>query len=179
MFPNWKRSSMADIILYTATSLDGFIASEDGSVDWLFHDQDYGYSEFYESIGTTIMGYNTYAQILTFGPFPYPDKQNVVLTTQDRTPDPNVTFIRNDIRVTIQELRENSDLDIWLVGGGNVNSFFLASEWIDRLDVFIHPIVLGSGIPLFTKQAPRPSLHQNMEKTFSSGVIHKSFTIEY
>ena len=67
---------MRKLILYSAQSLDGFIARTDGRVDWLFTDQDYGYYTFYESIDTTLMGRHTYEQILTFGDFPYPDKQN-------------------------------------------------------------------------------------------------------
>ena len=61
---------MRKIILYIACSLDGYIARSDGSVDWLFTDQDYGYTGFLASVDTVVMGRKTYDQVLTFGPLP-------------------------------------------------------------------------------------------------------------
>lgn len=75
------------IKLYIATSLDGFIAREDGSIDWLTEYEnspatDYGYSEFYASIGTVLMGRKTYEQVLGFGDWPYGEKNVYVFTRQ-------------------------------------------------------------------------------------------------
>lgn len=77
---------MRKIILYIATSVNGYIAKSDGSVDWLEsipnpNKDDYGCPKFYSSIDTTILGYNTYKQIINWDiEFPYKEKTNYVLT---------------------------------------------------------------------------------------------------
>lgn len=73
---------MRKIILFVATSLDNYIAREDGQVNWLFMDQDYGYNAFHASIDTTLMGNKTYQQILESGDFPYKQTKNYVFTRQ-------------------------------------------------------------------------------------------------
>jgi len=65
---------MRKIKLFIASSLDGYIAREDGSVDWLQENAKSGYDEFYKTIDTIIMGRRTYEQILSFGAFPYEEK---------------------------------------------------------------------------------------------------------
>ena len=72
------------IVLFIATSLDGYIAREDGKVDWLFTDQDYGYKKFYKSVDTVIMGRKTYEKALEFETHPYSDKEVVVFTKRKR-----------------------------------------------------------------------------------------------
>ena len=66
---------MRKLILYIATSLDGFIADEKGKVDWLFQTGDYGYKKFLNSVDTLLIGNATYKQILTFGKWPYKGKK--------------------------------------------------------------------------------------------------------
>ncbi len=72
--------SMRKIILFIASSLDGYIAKNDGNVDWLPVSGPSGYDDFYKSIDTVIMGKTTYDQILTFGAYPYSDKKSYVFT---------------------------------------------------------------------------------------------------
>jgi len=95
---------MRKVILYVAISLDGKIAKPDGNVEWLDSipnpDQlDYGYAEFYENIAITIMGNNTYEEVLGFDvPFPYPTKKNYVLTRQEGKTDTEfVSFVSGDV----------------------------------------------------------------------------------
>ena len=71
---------MRKIKLFIASSLDGYIAKKDGSVDWLPENADSGYGPFYSSIDTVLMGRKTYEQILTFGKYPYKDKTSYVFT---------------------------------------------------------------------------------------------------
>jgi hypothetical protein len=71
---------MPKIKLYIATSLDGFIAEPDGGVDWLFTDDDYGYTAFFGSVEALVMGRHTYEQVLGFGEWPYEDRPTYVLT---------------------------------------------------------------------------------------------------
>lgn len=108
---------MRAIVLFIASSLDGFIAKTDGSVDWLFTDNDYGYNEFFASVDTVIMGRKTYAQILEFGAYPYEGTQGFVLTrTSTAERDENVTFIGENIPGLIDTLRQSPGKNIWLVG---------------------------------------------------------------
>ncbi|MEM6842767.1 MAG: dihydrofolate reductase family protein [Bacteroidota bacterium] len=141
---------MRKIILYSAMSLDGFIARPDGEIDWLFDDQDYGYSEFLQRIDTTLMGNRTYQQILTFGDFPYTDKTNYVftrsVTVQD---DGRVQFVYSDLVNLVTELKQQLGRDIWLIGGRQINTVLLNAELIDEMILSVHPTVLGSGVPLF------------------------------
>ncbi len=63
-------STMRKVILFIASSLDGYIARTSGAVDWLFTDQDYGYADFLTGVDTILMGQHTYEQVLSFGEYP-------------------------------------------------------------------------------------------------------------
>jgi dihydrofolate reductase len=149
---------MRRVILYSAVTLDGFIARSDGSVDWLeapeyeLQGEDFGYNEFYESVDTTIMGNETYGVTLGFDvPFPYPDKRNFVFTRNLMVQrDENVEFITGDIAGFVEGLKGQPGKDIWLIGGGQINSLLFQNGLIDRIILTQIPVLLGRGIPLFT-----------------------------
>ena len=141
---------MRKIILYIACSLDGYIARSDGSVDWLFTDQDYGYTAFLASVDTVVMGRKTYDQVLTFGLYPYSGKTSYVVSRLlAGTRDEHVVFVGSDIAGIVRRLREGDGGNIWLVGGSELIDLFVRERLIDKFVVSIHPVVLGSGIPLF------------------------------
>lgn len=148
---------MRNIILYAAISIDSYIARSNGDVNWLQDPDfitpgnDYGYAAFYESIGTTLMGNQTYKMIQSFDvPFPYPDKENFVFTrSSQKSEDEHVSFISGDIISFIKELKNKNGKDIWLVGGGSINSFLLNHGLIDKMILTVFPVVLGTGIRLF------------------------------
>lgn len=95
---------MSKIILYIATSLDGYIAKEDGNVDWLSSfDEDYGYKEFISTVDTIIIGRKTYQQVLTFGEWPYQGLKTFVFTHQELKHDKNVEFISGSITKAINK----------------------------------------------------------------------------
>lgn len=171
---------MRKIRLFIASSLDGYIARTSGEIDWLFTDADYGYSEFFDSIDTVIMGGKTYRQILEFGEYPYKGKKVFVFskTLQGKTDD--VEFVGEDIKSFINRLRNDSGGDIWLVGGGEIIHDFIKHGLLDELILSIHPIILGDGIPLIVKD---PSLETKLElkevKSFDSGLLQVSYYIKY
>jgi len=169
---------MRKIVLYIAISLDGKIARPDGSVDWLDaipnpDKLDYGYSDFYKSFDTTLQGYNTYRTILNFGiPFPYPDKKNYVFTSKTNLENTEyVDFVSGDIISFIQNLKNEEGKDIWLIGGGKLNTSLFNAGLIDEFHVFVMPIVVGEGIPLFDMVPNETMLRLIGSETFSSGVI--------
>ena len=145
---------MRKIVLFVATSIDGFIAGKNGNTDWLFTEGDFGYQAFYSSIDTTIMGYNTYYFIRHFAEFPYPDKKNYVFSRKKRIPDENpVEFVFGDVVDFTRSLKESKGKNIWLVGGGQINSLLLNANLIDQMIISIHPTALGEGIKLFKDES--------------------------
>ena len=165
------------IISYIAMSLDGKIARLNGAVDWLEaipnpDSNDYGYGKFMETIDTTIMGRSTYDEVLGYNiPFPYSDKTNFVLSRDvTKRKDNNVSFVSEELGAFIENLRNQEGLDIWLIGGGQLNSLFLKNAWLDEMRVFVMPIVLGEGIPLFSPHISDTHLQHIKTIPYISGV---------
>lgn len=166
------------IILYTACSLNGLIARPNGEVDWLDavpnpEGSDYGFGEFYASVDITVQGSNTYEKVLSWGvDFPYPDKTNYVLTRQSGREDMEyVRFIREDPVAFVRRLQVSEGGDIWIVGGGQVNTLFLNAGLIDEMYLFIMPVVLPDGIPLFAPDTAEIYLRLLNTITHGSGVV--------
>ncbi len=169
---------MRKVKLYIAISLNGKIAKPNGSVDWLESipkplDSDYGYSDFYNSIDTTIQGHNTYKQILGWGiEFPYKGKKNYVLTSDSSLKDnKDVKFISEDHMAFIDKLKQKKGNDIWLIGGSKANTALLNEELIDELYVFVMPIILDEGIDLFDSLLEDQRLELISSKSYSTGVV--------
>jgi hypothetical protein len=77
-FATCYRDSMRKINLFIASSLEGYIAREDNSIDWLYMDGDYGYTQFYDSVDTILMDRRTYYKVLEFGAgYPHKDEKNL------------------------------------------------------------------------------------------------------
>jgi len=166
---------MGKIILYIASSLDGYIARENGDVDWLPINTDSGYDNFYKSIDTVIMGKKTYDQILTFGDYPYKGKKSYVFTRNDSlTKDENVEFASN-----VEEFSRNlvsSKGNIWLVGGSELFSAFLEHKLVDEIILSIIPTVLGKGIPLFQNINQEANL-KLIKTTGYSGFVELTYKV--
>jgi len=175
---------MRKLILYIATSLNGKIARRDGSVDWLEaipnpEQSDYGYDAFYNSIDTTIMGYNTYAQIISWGiDFPYSGKKNFVLSRkQDLPQSKEVNFVTKDHISFIKELKQQPGTDIWLIGGGQLNTALFNAGLVDEIHLFVMPIVLPDGIELFEAVPEEALLNLEETKSYASGAVSLKYTM--
>jgi dihydrofolate reductase len=165
-------------------SLNGKIADTDGNVDWLESipnpgKTDYRYAEMYNSIDTTIQGYKTYKQILDWGiEFPYKGKKNFVLTRQIGLENTDqVEFLSQDPISFLKELKNKSGKNIWLIGGGNVNTLLLNENLIDEIQVFVMPIILSEGIELFESIPNRTYLELIHTKSYSSGVTEMIYKV--
>jgi len=139
---------MPKIIVYIATSLDGYIAREDGSIDWLPESAESGYDAFYKSIDAVIMGKTTYDQVLTFGEYPYKDKKSFVFTTTNQKKNENVEFV-SDVNKFVKDGFNGMGKNIWLVGGAQIITSFLKQKAVDEIIVTIIPVILGKGLSLF------------------------------
>ncbi|WP_088835408.1 dihydrofolate reductase family protein, partial [Paenibacillus tyrfis] len=150
------------LVLYIATSLDGYIARENGEIDWLDEAEgegDSGYSEFYETIDTVLMGNKTYEHTFELADqFPYPDKKCYVFSRSERQPNPHVTYITGDIPEFIEKLKEQDGSKIWIVGGAEILDVLLKSNLVDEFIITMMPTILGKGIPLFKKDNPELKL---------------------
>jgi dihydrofolate reductase len=159
------------IILFIATSLDGFIAREDGNIDWLFTDQDYGYKEFYDSIDTVLTGRKTYETALLFEAEPYADKECYVFSRLKTSLPGDVIIVKNDAVELVERLRARPGRHIWLLGGAELVDEFMKHNLIDEFRIFVHPHLLGSGIPLFKSSSREIKLKLLRSQNFSSGLV--------
>ena len=177
---------MPEVILYIAASLDGYIARSDGAVDWLDEvavqedgaEEDFGYEEFYAGIGTVLMGRVTYEQILSFDvDYPYPGTAGYVFSrTRAGQRDENVEFVDGaDVSQFITYLKETSDKNIWLIGGGLLIREFLRHDLIDKFIITVMPVILGEGIPLFPPPTPQIDLHLVESLSFANGMAQLTY----
>ena len=140
---------MRKIILFIASSLDGYITRENGNIDWLPKNTSSGYDNFIKSVDTVIMGKKTYDQILTFEDYPYKDKKSFIFTrSNDYSKNENIKFV-HDVDELVKLILPNSGTKIWLIGGSEIISTFVNLDFVDEIILSIIPIVLGKGIPLF------------------------------
>src|SRR5712671_5487396 len=120
---------MPEIIYYVASSLDGYIATTDGSVDWLsrFHTagEDHGAGELESSVDALLLGSHTYEFALKLGQWPSPDKPAWVFTHRDlRLLHPSITLTSQSPAEVIELLRARAVRRAWLMGGGKLATSF-------------------------------------------------------
>jgi dihydrofolate reductase len=144
------------VIVFIATSLDGYIATENESLDWLFRvegEGDNGYSEFYDTVDTIIMGRRTYDWIVNVegDNFPYKNKKCYVFSKTPHQPNSNVDFLDCDIVNFLKEIKQEDGEHIWLVGGGELIHHVLKANLVDEFIITVAPQIIGAGIPLFKK----------------------------
>jgi dihydrofolate reductase len=157
---------------YTATSLDGFIATEDDSLDWLFPLGDVGdtsYPAFIAEVGALAMGSSTYEWMLrhadtvaaeTSAAWPYSQPTWVFSNrTLPTVPGADIRFVRGDVRPVHGAMRAAAgDRNIWIVGGGDLAGQFHDAGLLDEIIVQVGSVTLGRGKPLFPRQLTSPPL---------------------
>lgn len=142
-------------IVYIATSLDGFIARNDGGLDWLPSpdgDDDLGFGAFFGSIDALVMGRNTYDMILSFGSWAYGDTPVFVLShrpiAQPEDPAARVEVISGSPGQVVAELSRRNLSNLYVDGGQTIQAF-LRDGQIQRMIITRIPVLLGEGISLF------------------------------
>jgi dihydrofolate reductase len=167
---------MRSLILYTACSIDNYIAGPQGEIDWLLHDGDYGYQAFYERIDTLLMGRNTFDYVARFDPYPHLDRKNCVFTmTLSGKPEDHLQLVAGDPVEFTRKLKEKEGRDIWLVGGGQINGLLMQAGLIDEIILSIHPIVLGRGIRLFAGPVDMQAYRTVSAQHYASGLVQCHF----
>jgi dihydrofolate reductase len=154
-----------EIVYYVAASLDGFIATPDGGIEWLkpFEGgaEDYGYGEFYASVEAVLLGRRTYEQCLQFPEWPYPGKPYWVFSRSNGNTPGGV----------VAEMRSRGLRRAWLVGGGKLAAAFHAEGLITEYVISVIPILLGAGIPLLDGPTAKRELRLAQTKPYDSGIV--------
>lgn len=146
---------MARILGYIAASLDGFIATSDDSLDWLFKYEgmdlgEHDYNLFLKRIRTVVMGRGTYDFIARQpAPWAYGEQRVLVVTSHPITSPMGALELRQDVDALISELRALDDGDVWMLGGGQLQMAFLERGALDEIEIYVIPELLGGGRPLF------------------------------
>ncbi len=170
---------MTRIDYYVAQSLDGFIADAEHGIEWLtgfpFPEAEGLFDEFMSGIGAMAMGSKTYDFILREdAAWPYGDRPTWVFTTRTDLPalaGADVRFARGPVEEHLDAMRAGAgERAVWVVGGGDLASQFVAAGALDRVSTCVMPVWLGAGIPLFAGALPAP-LRLVRAETFVSGPV--------
>ena len=160
------------IILFIATSLDGYIAGPDGDISWLKSDQDYGYSDFAAGIDAVVMGRKSYEVSLGFGCWLFPGMKAYVFTRNaSLAPHEDVEYVSSPVAEFAGALKEKPGKNIWLLGGGELVQGFLDSGLVDEAVITIHPVILGGGVPLVPQGTVRRTMKLTNVKSYDTGLV--------
>lgn len=171
--------------VYIATSLDGFIARQDGALDWLGSPavddaEDYGYKTFIDSVDVLVMGRNSYEKVLTFEGWPYGSKPVVVLSNHAlRIPEPISTFVETmscSPSELIEQLSARGAKHLYIDGGKTIQGF-LDAGLIERLIITRVPVIIGDGIPLFGPLGKDVKLRHIATRSFPAGLVQSEYEI--
>jgi len=176
---------------YTAASLDGFIATLDDSLEWLFplgDIEETSYTTFIRDVGALTMGSATYEWMLRHvvgpeadHPQPWPYEQSTWVFTS-RTlplvPGADVRFVRGDVRPVHQELvTAAGGKNIWIVGGGELAGQFYDQGLLDELFVQVGSVTLGSGKPLLPRVITDPPLRLMSARAVGTGFAELHYEV--
>lgn len=181
---------MRKIVLFMHISLDGFVAGPQGEMDWIRVDDelfDYAAQRTNES-DTALYGRVTYQMMESYWPTaadqPNPSKHDlehsawykqvskVILSRSMKGRDiPNVTIINNNVKQHILAIQQQPGREIIIFGSPGAAHSLMQLDLIDEYWLFVNPILLGQGIPLFDNVLPGTQLHLCTTKVFSSGVV--------
>lgn len=176
---------------YTATSLDGFIATEDDSLDWLFplgDLNDSSYPEFIAEVGALAMGSTTYEWMIrhadqvaaeTGSLWPY--TQPAWVFTSRSLPlveGADIRFVKGDVRQVHTEMRSVAgSKNIWIVGGGDLAGQFYDAELLDELIVQIGSVTLGRGKQLFPRRVLSPTLRLMLVRQINASMVELRYEV--
>ena len=176
---------MRKVIFGGANSLDNFIARKDDAVDWLLFSKDVEkiMKDMWENIDTIVMGRKTFevAQRMGGGSGGYPGVKTYVFSRTIKKPNTKKLFFVNEDAATYVRLlkEEKEGKDICVMGGGLLAKSLFEADVIDEIGFNIHPVLLGSGIPLFYEMSRQIDLELKQCKQLSSGCVLLTYKIKH
>ena len=176
---------------YTATSLDGFIATEDHSLEWLFplaEPESTSYPTFISEVGALAMGSSTYEWLLqhvvklgTSDESAWIYSQPAWVFSRRKLPvlaKANIRFVQGDVQPIHTQMKEFAGgKNIWVVGGGELAGQFFDAGLLDELIIQIGSVTLGSGKPLFPRYVPSPTLRLSSVQQFGDGMVELRYDV--
>ena len=163
-------------------SLDARIADAAGSMDWLapFNDlgNDFGYAEFYAGIDAIVMGRATYQFIAEQPIWPYPGTPCYIVTSRPLTPlNDDVIAVPPDFDALRERLAGDEDdtQTVWVMGGGRTQRGALDADMFDELQLFIMPLILGTGPLVFSDGQPTDATLTD-HKIWPGGIAQLTYT---
>jgi dihydrofolate reductase len=182
---NFQEDTMRKVIFGGANSLDNFIARKDDAVDWLMFSKDAEkiMKDMWENIDTVVMGRKTYevAQRMGGGSGGYPGVKTYVFSRTIKKPNTKkLFFVDEDAAAFVHRLKEEKEgKDICVMGGGLLAKSLFEADVIDEIGFNIHPVLLGSGIPLFYEMSRQIDLELKECKQLSSGCVLLTYKIKH
>lgn len=150
---------MTRTIYFTAATLDGFLADEHDSLDWLFVQDDQGdgfdYAAFIEGIGAVVTGATTYDWVRNYesGAWPYEQPTFVFSHAGREAAEPHVHSVSGNVADHWHSIEAAADgKDVWVVGGGDLVGQFAEAGHLDQIWISIAPVTLGAGCPLLPRR---------------------------
>ena len=172
---------MRKLIFSVACSLDSYIAREDHSIDWLMWDKEaVAYlKEFWRGIDTVLMGRKTYELAPDPASAAYPGVTTYVFSrTLTEIARGDANLVRDDATGFVRELKRSRGKDIFLMGGGELAKALFEAGLIDDIGLNIHPVLLGTGIPLFRGSDRQLDLERLECKPFRNGCVLVTYRVK-
>jgi dihydrofolate reductase len=168
-----------------ANSLDNYIARKDDAMDWLMWGDEAAavMTEYWKTIDTILMGRKTYEVALRQSKGqsnPYPGIKSYVFSrTLKESKDKSVEIIREDAAEFVRKLKREEGKDICVMGGGEFAKTLFEAELIDEIGFNIHPVLLGSGIPLFHEMKRQIDLELLECRPFKNGCVLVTYRVKH
>jgi dihydrofolate reductase len=183
-----RQSPRRKIIVYIATSADGYIARPDGDVEWLNrrpHKYDYGMRAFYPSIDTILWGRKTYDWLIAYyaqrgrttGLFDLKLANYVFSRNPPARAADGAEFVSEPIKPFVARLRQARGKQIWMMGGGELIASFLDEGEIDEFDIHVIPAFIGEGIPLIAPRHRDINLRLIGSQQYPDGVVRIRYAV--
>jgi len=166
-----------------ANSLDNFFARKDDSVDWLMWDKEVNQimKTYWKSIDTVVMGRRTYEVTERMGGGgEQPDVKTYVFSrTLKNVPNKKVELVSEDAADFVRRLKKQKGKDICVMGGGKLAKSLFEADLIDELGFNVHPVLLGSGIPLFYEMTRQINLELLSCRQLSNGCVVLMYRVKH
>jgi dihydrofolate reductase len=173
---------MRKVILDLAISLDGFIEGPNGEIDWCIMEEEMDILGFLSKIDSIFYGRKSYDLWGEFDPMETQNpsekelwesihQKNKFVFSRSKEESGKYTLISENIKETVQSIKSKDGKDIWLYGGASLIKTFIEENLIDVYQLSVHPIALGSGLPLFENLKERLNLKLLEVKRYKSGVV--------
>jgi dihydrofolate reductase len=176
---------MRKVVLGLAVTLDGYIEGANGEYDWCFTDQDYGLNAFFGRIDAVFMGRKSYEIAQQYAATNngeavpgMPKVKEYVFSNTLKIVKEGAILVSGDSMAEARKIKEQPGKDIWLYGGASLTDALMKEGLVDELWMSVHPILLGSGKPLFRPQDHRIQLALLESKTYETGLVSLRYRVE-